>query len=127
MRSQAPVERSANWNVPNTVVQSLLGRLPPAALITGNTTVAIVDNDHRLYEDHRRTQVDMRFAKIVRFGSRRADIGVDLSNLLNTNYATAYENTYQYSVGNTLAGGTWNNPTGIYTPRFVRLNFTFNF
>ena len=93
-------------------------------LATGNTTVAILDNDHRLYADNRRTQIDMRFAKIFRFGTRRADVGVDLGNLLNTNYATTYENTYQYSVGNTALGGTWNNPTAIYTPRFVRWNLT---
>ena len=29
----------------------------------------------------------MRFAKILRFGRTRTDIGVDLYNLLNTNYA----------------------------------------
>jgi hypothetical protein len=66
----------------------------------------------------------MRFAKIVRFGRTRTDIGVDLTNLLNANYATAWDNTYQYGVAN---GGTWNNPTAVYTPRFMRLNFTVNF
>ena len=76
---------------------------------------------------HRRTQIDMRFAKIFRFGKRRVDVGVDLGNLLNTNYTTTYENTYQYSVGNTATGGTWNNPTAIYTPRFVRWNLTVDF
>jgi hypothetical protein len=30
-------------------------------------------------------------------------------------------------VDNALMGGTWNNPTAIYTPRFVRLNLTVNF
>ena len=69
----------------------------------------------------------MRFAKIFRFGRTRADIGVDLGNLLNSNYATTYENTYQFSTGNTLQGGTWNNPTAIYTPRFVRWNLTVDF
>ena len=69
----------------------------------------------------------MRFAKILRFGSTRANIGADLGNLLNTNYVTAYENTYQFSTGNTLGGATWNNPTAVYTPRFVRVNFEFNF
>ncbi len=44
---------------------------------------------HRIYADERRTQVDMRFAKIVRFGRTRTDIGVDLNNVFNTNYATA--------------------------------------
>ncbi len=67
------------------------------------------------------------FAKIFRFGSRRANVGVDLGNLLNTNYATTFEDTYQYSVGNTAQGGTWNNPTAIYTPRFVRWNVTVDF
>ncbi len=52
------------------------------------------------------------------------DVGVDLSNLLNTNYATTYENGYQFSAGNTAQGGTWDNPTAIYSPRFVRWNLT---
>lgn len=102
----------------------MLGRLPPGGLATGTTTVAIVDNDHRLYEGNRRTQVDMRFAKVFRFASRRADIGLDLGNLLNTNYATNYQNTYEYTAVN---GGPWNNPTAVYTPRFVRVNLTFDF
>ena len=109
------------------MIQSITGRLPPGALATGNTTIDILDNDHRLYADDRRTQIDMRFAKIFRFGSRRVDVGVDLSNLLNTNYATTYENTYQYSVANASQGGTWNNPTAIYAPRFVRWNLSFDF
>ena len=32
-----------------------------------------------------------------------------------------------FSVGNTAQGGTWNNPTAIYTPRFVRWNLTVDF
>jgi hypothetical protein len=127
MRSQPQLERVANWNVPNTVVQSLLGRLPPGAVAGGVTTINILDTENRLFSGERRTQIDMRFAKIVRFNNLRADIGVDLGNLLNANYATAFENTYQYSDGNTLRGGTWNNPTAIYNPRFARLNFTVNF
>jgi hypothetical protein len=127
VRSQPALQLIANWPVPNTLIQSITGRLPPGALATGNTTIDILDNDHRVYADDRRTQIDMRFAKIFRFGSRRVDVGVDLSNLLNTNYATTYENTYQYSLGNTAQGGTWNNPTAIYSPRFVRWNLSFDF
>ena len=89
--------------------------------------MAILDNEHRLFADERRTQIDMRVAKIFRIRSMRADVGFDLGNLLNTNYATSYENTYQYSVGNTSLGGTWNAPTAVYTPRFVRLNMALNF
>ena len=133
VRSQPSLDRTAtvgggaNWPVPNTVIQSIIGRLPPGGLATGNTIVDILDNDHRLYADNRRTQIDMRFAKIFRLGKRRVDLGVDLANLLNTNYTTTYETTYQYSAGNTAMGGTWNNPTAIYAPRFVRWNLTVDF
>jgi hypothetical protein len=127
VRSQPPIARSANWAVPNSVILASLGRLPPGGALTGNTTVNILDTDHQLFADNRRTQIDMRFAKIFRFGGKRADIGVDLGNLLNTNYATAFENTYQFSVGNTALGGTWSNPTAVYAPRFVRWNLTVDF
>ena len=141
VRSQPEVERAANLNLPNSptsaaclpnptacvTLQGLLGRLPTGTSATGTTTVALVDNEHRLFSGERRTQVDMRFAKIIRFGSTRADIGVDLANLLNTNYATNWDNTYQYTIGNTGMGGTWDRPTAIFAPRFVRLNFTVNF
>jgi hypothetical protein len=127
VRSQPPLELTANWAVPNTMIRDALDRLPPGGQATGNTTVNILDSEHRLFADNRRTQIDMRFAKIFRFAGKRADIGVDLGNLLNTNYATAYENTYQFSVDNTAQGGTWNNPTAVYTPRFVRWNLTVDF
>jgi hypothetical protein len=107
------------------VVLSLLGRLPPSALLSGTTSVQLIDNgDHRLYADNRRTQVDMRFAKVFRFSGRRLDVGVDLQNLLNTNYATNYESSYSNTAPN---GGTWFNPTAVLAPRFARFNMTFNF
>ncbi len=124
MRSQPPLQLTATWQVPNTVIRDILGFLPPGTVATGNTNIALLDDENRLYADKRRTQIDMRFAKVVRIGRTRSDIGVDLNNLLNTNYATAYQSTYSYTQPN---GGTWNNPTTIYSPRFVRLNFTVNF
>ena len=128
LRSQPPVQilgTGATWNVPNTVVSSLLGRLPPGGLATGNTTVQLLDNgDNRLYVDNRRTQLDMRFAKILRFGRTRFDVGVDLYNLLNSNYALTYDSNYSFTQPN---GGTWLNPTSILSPRFARFNITVNY
>jgi hypothetical protein len=126
LRSQPPIERSANWAVPNTVIQAALGRLPPGGNATGTTTINILDTDHLLFADNRRTQIDMRLAKVFRFAGKRADIGIDLGNLLNTNYATTYENSYQ-TIGVTTPGGTWGNPTAVYQPRFVRWNLTVDF
>ncbi|HVZ20519.1 MAG TPA: hypothetical protein VG871_05630, partial [Vicinamibacterales bacterium] len=127
IRSQPPLPITATWSVPNSVILAALGHLPPGALATGRTNIPITDNVNRLYASNRRTQVDMRFAKIVRFGKTRTNIGVDLYNLLNTNYATAYNGTYLYNTDNTPRPAGWGTPTGIYTPRFVRLNFTFDF
>ena len=60
---------TANYNVPNTVVQGLLGRLPSGTNANGTTTVNLVE-PAQVYGD-RVTQIDMRFAKILRFGGTR--------------------------------------------------------
>jgi hypothetical protein len=118
-----PPLNGAVWNVPNTVVQGLLGRLPAGALATGTTAVPLLDADHRLYGP-RRNQMDMRFAKIIRFGSTRTDVGVDLGNLLNSNQATVFQSQYDFVQAN---GGSWLDPTSILQPRFARFSVTFGF
>jgi len=133
LRSQPPTllaataATTAQWQVPNSVIAAALGRFPVGAAPTGNTTIPIGDNEHRIYADGRRTQIDLRFAKILRFGRTRTDVGVDLNNLLNTNYATGFNTTYIYNTDNTPRPSGWGAPTSIYNPRFVRLNFTVNF
>ena len=127
VRSQPALQLAANWQVPNTTIRTLLGgTLPPGLLATGNSTINLVDSDHLIFADNRRTQVDMRFAKVFRIGRTRTDVGVDLWNLFNTNYATTYQGTYT-TVAGQPQGGTWGRPTAIYAPRFVRLNFTVNY
>jgi len=113
---------AANYVVPNTVIQESLGRLPANALPTGTTTVNLLEPG-QLYTLERMNLVDMRFAKIVRFGERRADVGVDLYNLFNTNFATAYQQTYEYRTN----GAAWLQPTSIAAPRLARVHVTFNF
>jgi hypothetical protein len=112
----------ANYQIPNTVVQQLLGRLPANALASGNTTVNLL-TPTALYPLERRTQLDMRFAKILRFGGTRYDVGVDLYNLLNANTTTTYDDTYLY----TNNGATWLTPETITAPRLARFNVTMTF
>ena len=81
MRSQPKLAVNATVLVPNTVIQAQLGHLPSGGLATGTTTVSLVDfatpgtsnartgGPNRLYPDSRRNQIDMRFAKILRFTS----------------------------------------------------------
>jgi hypothetical protein len=65
----------------------------------------------------------MRFAKILRFGGKRTDIGIDLYNLFNSNVTTAYQGTYEYATN----GASWLAPTAIAAPRLARFNVTLNF
>ena len=127
LRSQPSSAITANWQVPNSVIAATLGHLPVGAPATGNTTILLTDNEHRVYADERRTQVDMRFAKVLRFSRTRTDVGVDVNNLFNTSYATGFNQTYIYNTDNTARPAGWGTPTGLAFPRFVRFNLTFNF
>ena len=113
---------AANYQLPNTVVQQLLGRLPAGASAAQTTTVNLLAPSE-LYPLTRRTEVDMRFAKILRFSGSRLDLGVDVYNLFNTNATTTYLQTYLYSNN----GATWLDPTAILGPRLARFNATFTF
>jgi len=120
---------AANYVVPNTCtgagcisIQNALGRLPANALATGTTTVNLL-NPGQLYTLQRISLVDMRFAKIFRLGGRRTDVGIDLYNLLNSNVATSYQQTYEQRTN----GAAWVTPTAIAAPRLARLHVTLNF
>ncbi|MBI4521405.1 MAG: TonB-dependent receptor [Gemmatimonadetes bacterium] len=113
---------AANYVVPNTVIQESLGRLPANALATGTTTVNLL-KPGELYTLQRVSLVDMRFAKIFRFAGRRADVGIDLYNLFNSNVTTAYQQTYEFRTN----GAAWLTPTGIAAPRLARFHVTLNY
>ena len=111
---------TATYQVPNTVVQQALGRLPSGGQPNGTTNVDLL-LPGELYGEDQVTQVDMRFAKILRFGGRRLDLGLDLYNVFNTNDVTIYNGAFGTD------GSTWLRPTSIVAPRFVRLNITVDF
>ncbi len=133
LRSRPPAllgntpDTAATWQVPNSVIAAALGHLPPGATATGTTNIPLGDNEHRIYADNRRTQIDMRIAKIVRFGRTRTDIGIDLNNVTNANFPLGYNNTYIYNTDNTPRPSGWGTPASIVNARFARLNFTVNF
>jgi hypothetical protein len=116
------VSLNANYQMPNSVVLGLLGRLPAGQNINQTTTVNLLAPSE-LYPLTRRTEVDVRVAKILRFGDMRLDVGVDIYNLFNANTTTTYQQTYLY----TNNGATWLDPTAILGPRLARLNATLSF
>jgi hypothetical protein len=113
--------RNANDNIPNTVVQQLLGRLPANGLANANTTVNLLIPG-QLYGP-RVTQVDMRFAKVLKFRGTKADVGIDLYNLFNTSDPVGFIETYDFATN----GATYMQPNAIVPPRFVRFNVRVNF
>ena len=67
--------------------------------------------------------VDMRFAKVLRFGRTRLNVGMDLYNLLNANPPTAYEAVNDPATN----GARWMQPTAVLNPRAARFNVQLDF
>jgi hypothetical protein len=120
-------ELDASYNFPNSYLMQQLGHLPVGQTLNGNQPVDLLDPG-QMYAERNQRQLDMRFAKIFRFGGKRADVGVDLYNVFNVNTPTGYEDTYDVAPAAGLGpGGEWLRPTGIVQPRFARVNLTVNF
>jgi hypothetical protein len=80
-----------------------------------NVTVSIVEPG-TLYGD-RANQLDIRVAKILRFGRTRANVGVDIYNAFNSSAVLTQNNSF----------GAWQAPTEILLARFVKLNLQLDF
>jgi hypothetical protein len=118
-RSDAGGDLAANYVVTNAIAQPSLGR----PLSSGNVTVNLIP-PATVFGD-RVNNLDMRIAKIVRFGGARAQFGVDLYNLTNTDVVTAYNEGY--SAPTATQGSIWLTPTAILPARYVRLNMQLDF
>ena len=66
---------------------------------------------------------DLRMAKVLRFGNKRLNVGVDLYNLFNANTPTAYETVFDVATN----GARWLQPTAVLAPRATRFNAQFDF
>src|SRR4030095_7381648 len=97
-RSDPGPELRADYVVTSAIAQPPLGR--PRS--SGNVPVNLVEPG-TLY-GARQNNIDLRIAKILRFGKTRAQFGVDVYNLLNTDVVTGYNNGYS-------ATGAWLTPT----------------
>ena len=66
---------------------------------------------------------DLRVAKVLRFGNKRLNVGLDLYNLFNANTPTTYETVFDVATN----GARWLQPTAVLTPRATRFNVQFDF
>ena len=118
-RSDPGPALEANYVVTSAVAQPSLGR----PLSSGNVTVNLVEPG-TLY-GARINNLDMRVAKIIRFGGTRTQLGVDVYNLLNNDVVTTYNNGYTAPAA--TRGSIWLTPTAILPARYVRLNLQVDF
>jgi hypothetical protein len=104
---------TANYVVANAAIQPVLGR----ALSGGaaNATINIVEPG-TMY-GQRLNQLDLRFAKVLRFGRTRTSVNFDLYNSLNANAITSQNNNY--------AG--WQVPLSILDARLFKISVQFDF
>lgn len=111
--------RAANYQMTAAQFFAATGR-PLRPGLTIQTVNLLLPGE--LYGD-RINVVDLRFAKILRFGATRANIGVDLYNMFNANTPTSYEQVFDPATN----GARWMHPTGVLLPRFARVNVQIEF
>jgi hypothetical protein len=121
IRSDQGAPLSANWNAPVAVVSAALGR--PAA-IAGTTVPISLVAPGQVWGD-RVNALDLRFAKILRFGRTRNTIGIDVYNVTNSAAILTYNQTFNPAA--TTGSQAWLAPTSVLTPRFLKIGVQIDF
>ena len=102
--------------MPNALVVPSLGRS-----LSGNATNVTVNlvTPGTLFGD-RTNQLDLRAGKILRFAKTRAQISVDVYNLLNSSAVLGLNQAF-------ILNGAWLTPNSVLTARFVRISGQLDF
>ena len=115
-RSDPGLILAANYAVPSALVAQSLGR--PVAGNVANVTVNLLAPGD-VWGD-RVNELDLRVAKILRFGRTRTNIGLDLYNVLNSSAVLNSNQTF-------IPNGSWLRPTLVLTSRFAKISATVDF
>jgi hypothetical protein len=121
LRSDQGAFLAANWNAPVALVSAALGR--PAAVV-GNTVPINLVAPGQVWGD-RVNALDLRFAKILRFGRTRNTIGIDIYNLTNSGAILTYNQTFNPT--STTGSQSWLAPLSVLTPRFLKIGVQIDF
>jgi hypothetical protein len=121
MRSDQGVSLAANWAAPNSAT---VGLNRGFAGIAGQTITVNLIEPGTLYGD-RVNEINLRFAKVLRFGRTRSNVGVDLFNAFNSAPVLTYNQTYSPTV--TTGTAAWLRPTSILQARYVKISAQIDF
>jgi len=114
VRSSPGSQIAANLVYTSAQVAQTLGRQLAGG--TANVTINLLNPD-QMYRD-RINLLDLRFAKTLRFGEKRVNVGVDIFNAFNSNVVLNSNNTY---------GAAWLTPTSVQVARQMQLSAKFDF
>jgi hypothetical protein len=116
VRSDQGAVLAANYNVPVAILSAALGR---PANIAGTTAAVNLVAPGQVWGD-RVNEVDLRLAKILKFGRTRTNVGIDIYNILNQAAVLTYNQTF-------VPNGAWLAPQSVLTPRFVKISAQIDF
>jgi len=108
----------ANVQYTAAEIARTLGRPPSGGVQT--ITINAFETNEAFYESI--GTLDLRVAKLFRFGRMRANLGVDIFNALNSSTGQTYNGTY--SVANP---SLWGTPTLILPARFAKIGAQIDF
>jgi hypothetical protein len=121
VRSDQGQQLAANWAAPNSAT---VGLNRPFAGIGGQTITVNLIEPGTLFGD-RVNEVNLRFAKILRWGRTRSNVGVDLYNAFNAAPVLTYNQTFIPNV--TTGTSAWLRPTSVLQARYVKLSAQIDF
>jgi len=110
-------------SVAGSAVAQSLGR--PLSNGAPNVTVNVI-TPGSLYGD-RVNEFDVRFAKILKFGRTRTNVGVDLYNIINSAAVLSYNQAFSPSIPAGAGAAAWLSPTAVLQPRFLKFSVQFDF
>ncbi len=113
--------RGALWNAPRHLVWGALGRTAQGA---GTTVPIDLVAPGEVWGD-RVNEVNLRFAKVLRFGRFRTHAGIDIYNILNSNAILTYNQTYTPPTA--TSPSQWLAPQAVLTPRFLKVSAQIDF
>jgi hypothetical protein len=116
-QSSPGIPLDANWTVSNAVAAQSLGRNLGAGA-NSNVTVNLLAPDQM--QSPRVNQLDFRVGKILRFGAQRAQISLELYNVMNVDTVLGYNFAF-------IPGGQWMVPTTVLTARTAKLTVQYDF
>jgi len=114
-QSRPGPQLAANYNAPLSAYGPSLGRIISGGNVNSTVAVNLIEPGTMFGE--RLNVLDLRINKILRAGTTRLSVGVDLYNALNSNTVLSQNNNY----------AAWQVPTSIVTPRFAKFNVSFDF